>query len=64
MGPVAVSPENQLNPFASRRIALISIFWICATLLCFTKSTATYLLRFRSLLGGLVQAGGALWVCV
>jgi hypothetical protein len=25
----AISLKNQLNPFASRKIAIISIFWIC-----------------------------------
>jgi hypothetical protein len=25
----AISSKNQLNPFASRKIATISVFWIC-----------------------------------
>jgi hypothetical protein len=38
--------ENTPNPFASRKIAMISVFWICSILGHFARSTATILLRF------------------
>jgi hypothetical protein len=41
--------ENTPNPFASRKIAPISVFWICPNLCCFTQSTATILLQFHSI---------------
>jgi hypothetical protein len=38
---LAIWSKNQLNPFASRKIAIVSIFWICSVFVRFAPVLVT-----------------------